>query len=98
MTAIDMDIATQKADALRRQIVATEAELAVLKKQLAEITGQDVTKKLEELDVSEEKDARVSHEKWPLSPGEYQRYGRQMIVPSVGIQGRVNFHTVGLAY
>ncbi len=30
---------------------------------------------------------RVGGGRWPLRGEEYRRYGRQMIVPSVGIQG-----------
>lgn len=25
--------------------------------------------------------------KWPLRPEEYERYGRQLIIPSVGVEG-----------
>ena len=29
-----------------------------------------------------------TRQKWPLSKEEYKRYGRQLIMPEVGVQGR----------
>lgn len=29
----------------------------------------------------------VGSTRWPLSPGEYTRYGRQMIMPEIGLEG-----------
>jgi hypothetical protein len=88
-TTATMDSATQSADALRRQIAATEEELKRLKAQLASVEAHDgtngVEKSLQDLDVDDA--SPVTHGKWPLSADEYKRYGRQMIVPSIGIQG-----------
>jgi hypothetical protein len=84
-----MDSATQSADALRRQIAATEEELRKLKTQLATVEANEningVEKSLQGLEVDDA--GLVTQGKWPLSAEEYKRYGRQMIVPSVGIQG-----------
>jgi hypothetical protein len=88
-TTATMDSATQSADALRKQIAATEEELKILKAQLASVEAHDgtngVEKSLQGLEVDDV--GPVTHGKWPLSAEEYKRYGRQMIVPSIGIQG-----------
>jgi len=84
-----MDSATQSADSLRKQIAATEEELKRLKAQLASVEAYDSTngvqKSLQGLEIGDA--GPVTQGKWPLSAEEYKRYGRQMIVPSIGIQG-----------
>lgn len=35
--------------------------------------------------------AELTAWKWPLSEGEYERYGRQLILPQVGIHGMLPF-------
>lgn len=77
------------AEALKQQIAATEKELRSLKDQLARVEAQahDATKSAVE---EPEKRSPVTQRKWPLSQEEYKRYGRQMIVPNVGIQGMNN--------
>lgn len=77
-TPSDMEAATTSASALRAQIAATEQELGKLKEQLA---------KIEEKETSTNEVEKPVTSKWPLSQEEYTRYGRQMIVPSIGIQG-----------
>jgi uncharacterized small protein (DUF1192 family) len=88
-TTATMDSATQSADSLRKQIAATEEELKRLKAQLASVEAHDgtnaVKKSLQGLEVDDA--SPVTHGKWPLSAEEYKRYGRQMIIPSIGIQG-----------
>ncbi|KAH7417388.1 molybdenum cofactor synthesis protein-like protein [Cadophora sp. MPI-SDFR-AT-0126] len=94
-----MDSATASAESLRKQISATEDELQRLKAQLASLEAQDVAaaKGIAGLDlgagdpVTELENGRKgeSERKWPLSEEEYRRYGRQMIVPSIGIQGQL---------
>lgn len=71
-----MDTSSVRAEALREHITATEKELQILKDQLASIEAQP----------NMEHDTQKS--KWPLTPEEYLRYGRQMIVPSIGIEGK----------
>jgi adenylyltransferase/sulfurtransferase len=77
-----MDQATKSAETLRRQIAATEEELSRLREQLAVIENEEV-QNLKGLSLEEGPVTR----KWPLELEEYKRYGRQMIVPNIGIQG-----------
>jgi adenylyltransferase and sulfurtransferase len=87
-----MDAATESAETLRQQIAATETELKRLKEQLASVEAQnaakEVQKSLEGL-LIENQGSPVTFGKWPLSSEEYKRYGRQMIVPNIGIQGQI---------
>ena len=57
---------------LRDRIRNLEAELDDLKKQLLE---------------AETAETKHSEWAWALDSEEYQRYGRQMIMPEVGLQG-----------
>ncbi|KAI9644025.1 Urmylation protein [Ciborinia camelliae] len=89
-----MDSAEEKANALRRQIADTETELASLKLQLLSIEEKnDDTKNL-----TSEKDGRVTQgdSKWPMSLEEYKRYGRQMIVPNIGIEGQLRLKSASI--
>lgn len=62
-------------ESLRAQISATEEQLAGLKRDLALAEAQT------------ERENQESGGRWPLLPEEYKRYGRQMIVSQVGLQG-----------
>lgn len=89
-----MNKTSEKAKALREQIIATEEELQRLKEQLASVEAQndteDIQASVETLTVQDDENTVVSgSSKWPLSSEEYKRYGRQMIVPSIGIQGLI---------
>lgn len=71
---------------LRAQIAATETKLAGLRRELEsaekaaiEIRKQEATKT--------EGDGNKDMRTWPLLGEEYRRYGRQMIVPQLGLQG-----------
>ena len=89
-----MDSATSCAESLRKQISAAEDELNRLREQLASVEAQEhIEKAIEGLQVGGEQAAGspVTGSKWPLSGEEYRRYGRQMIVPNVGIQGTFSF-------
>lgn len=66
-----MNTANEGAEAIRRKIAATETELEKLKAKLASLESKE----------------QNDNWKWPLSPEEYKRYGRQIVVPSIGIQG-----------
>ncbi|KAE9381236.1 molybdenum cofactor synthesis protein [Stipitochalara longipes BDJ] len=79
-----MDKATKSVEALRRHIAATEEELKKLKEQLAAIENEEVPD-VKGLSLEEGPVTR----KWPLELEEYKRYGRQMIVPNIGIQGQL---------
>lgn len=73
---------------LRAQIAATEAQLAALKKELeaAEKTAAAAAKTNGVTSARPLENGRKR--KWPLSGEEYKRYGRQMIVPQIGLQGQ----------
>ncbi|KAH8602616.1 hypothetical protein B0O99DRAFT_498519 [Bisporella sp. PMI_857] len=77
-----MDSANIRAEALRKQIQDTEEQLHALRDQLAQLEAYNSTE-------SATQDLSISETKWPLSSEEYRRYGRQMIVPSIGIQGQL---------
>ncbi|KAG0651098.1 Sulfurtransferase uba4 [Hyphodiscus hymeniophilus] len=83
-----MESANASAEALRKQIVCTEAELARLKLQLAQVEAGASAQETDGLSIDEQSASPVT-KKWPLLPEEYKRYGRQMIVPSIGIQGQL---------
>ena len=89
-----MNSATASAESLKKQIAVTEEELKNLREQLASIEAQDEVKRgLAGLDLGNVTETQNKDEKkWPLSEEEYRRYGRQMIVPSVGIQGNSFFN------
>lgn len=70
-----MEAATLSISALRAHIAATEQELLRLKSQLLNLEKKEKEKNV------------TSPSKWPLSSEEYKRYGRQMIVPSIGLSG-----------
>lgn len=63
---------------LRHRIHTLESELADLKKQLLET---------EAAEVSDDPGVSVSEWTWPLDSEDYQRYGRQMIMRDIGLQG-----------
>ena len=89
-----MDCTEERATSLRRQIAETESELAFLKLQLLNIEEKDPNTKSPAATGANapsppEEDDLVTHgnRNWPLNLEEYKRYGRQMIVPDIGIQG-----------
>lgn len=76
--------AEKKVETLREKIRVKEKELQELKSQLANLeVSADINT------TSTVKTDLVIGEppKWPLLPEEYKRYGRQMIVPRVGLKG-----------
>jgi adenylyltransferase/sulfurtransferase len=82
-----MERANASAQSLRNQILATEAQLKRLKEELAQVVTS--TEAQVELDkpLSKSPLTQRNGQHWPLSREEFKRYGRQMIVPSIGIQG-----------
>jgi adenylyltransferase/sulfurtransferase len=86
-----MKEASSTVDTIRSRIRAAEKELQALKDQLAEIEAQD---KAEDPPTEPSQHEHPTGQengtpsKWPLNQEEYARYGRQMIVPSIGIQGQ----------
>ncbi|PBP26422.1 ThiF family protein [Diplocarpon rosae] len=80
-----MDSASASVESLREQITCTEEKLKRLREQLASVEARDGIAGLRLSAGSNVTEAS----KWPLSEEEYKRYGRQMIVPSIGIQGQL---------
>lgn len=68
-----------RAEALRQEILKTEDHLKALKAELAAADTQS----------SKRDTSSDSRWKWPLSAPEYERYGRQLIVPAVGVSGQL---------
>jgi adenylyltransferase/sulfurtransferase len=64
--------AMENIDHLQREIAARESELAELRERLA---------------AAEQRSQAHDSWNWPLKEHEYQRYGRQMIVPGFGLDG-----------
>lgn len=85
-----MEAANMSAEVLRQQISDTEARLRTLRDQLASIEENESTAaapRPQPCAPAEETISNSKETKWPLTPEEYSRYGRQMIVPRIGIQG-----------
>lgn len=80
-----MDTARQSAQQLREQIAKAEEELRNLREQLAQAEAHEQEQGAENGTAS----TSGSTWKWPLKAEEYDRYGRQLILPNVGIQGQI---------
>lgn len=81
-----MEIARESAHQLREQIAKVEEELKALKEQLSEVEEQ--TSGSSPIPSLKEEENGTPAWKWPLTAEEYERYGRQLILPSVGIHGQ----------
>ncbi|KAF2206386.1 hypothetical protein CERZMDRAFT_53168 [Cercospora zeae-maydis SCOH1-5] len=81
MTELDNHVAL-----LRKQIAATEAQLASLKQQLSQTEARASRTRL--LNASYH-GGFPADGRWPLLGEEYKRYGRQMIMPEVGLHGQL---------
>ncbi|XXG94016.1 hypothetical protein Hte_000267 [Hypoxylon texense] len=89
-----MDSIANKAGQLREKIAQTERELQDLRKQLDELESP-----IQNLDIDQDTNLTSTTEqsgeaptpnwKWPLQEEEYSRYGRQLILPTVGIKGQL---------
>ncbi|KAI1461691.1 adenylyltransferase [Annulohypoxylon moriforme] len=89
-----MDSVSNKAEQLRHKIVQAEKELQELRKQLTELESSN-SRVNEDQGSSSIPDLNQHTEtlpewKWPLKEEEYSRYGRQLILPTVGIKGQLN--------
>lgn len=75
---------------LRTQIAATEAQLASLKRDLAD-AEKAAAAKSDNPDFAENQNEGPKNRTspWPLLQEEYRRYGRQMIVSQIGLEGEL---------
>ena len=79
----------------RAKVTALEAQLAELEAKRAGFTpAQDATQTLADNPnakaaprTANQLTQSVPSTRWPLHPDEYRRYGRQMIMPEIGLQG-----------
>lgn len=79
-----MNTARTSAQQLREQISKAEEKLRNLREQLAQAEAHEQDQEPEAVTLSIDGSAW----KWPLKADEYDRYGRQLILPNVGIQGQ----------
>lgn len=79
-----MDSARKSAQQLRVQVAKAEEELGSLREQLAEAEAYELHQ-----EAGPAASTNGSAWKWPLMAEEYDRYGRQLILPNVGIQGQI---------
>ncbi|KAE8350829.1 hypothetical protein BDV28DRAFT_30147 [Aspergillus coremiiformis] len=80
---------------LRAQIAATEAQLAGLKRELESAEQEAIKARAPDaLNLAPTVSNQCSEKRrWPLLDEEYRRYGRQMIVPQVGLQGQLKLRS-----
>ncbi|KAI2618389.1 adenylyltransferase [Hypoxylon sp. NC1633] len=95
-----MDAIANKAEQLRGKISQTERELRDLRKQLEELESP-VQKQIVSHGSGSTSDLMHSTQtipewKWPLNEEEYSRYGRQLILPTVGIRGQLRLNSVAV--
>lgn len=81
-----MDNLERTCASLRTQIAATETQLAGLRRELESAEKAAIDIKRQDADRPKE-DRAGEKRQWPLLNEEYRRYGRQMIVPQLGLQG-----------
>ncbi|KAI0411511.1 ThiF family protein [Xylaria grammica] len=92
-----MDLVTGKVERLKAQISKTEVELQQLKAQLAELEGlRPPSSPLSAPQVRDQSTEISQDWKWPLREEEYARYGRQLILPSVGIRGQLRLKSAAV--
>jgi adenylyltransferase/sulfurtransferase len=78
-----MNVLPESIIRLRQDVVRAEQNLQIVKDRLAHAESSAALANPDL--VSEQSSSSLS--RWPLSSEEYHRYGRQMIVPSFGVQG-----------
>ncbi|RDW78835.1 HesA/MoeB/ThiF family protein [Aspergillus mulundensis] len=86
-----MEDLESKCASLRTKIAATEAQLAKLKRELQEAEdarSQNAAAAAATANATT-KEQPQTRSRWPLSGEEYRRYGRQMIVTQLGLQGQL---------
>ncbi|KAI1426546.1 ThiF family protein [Xylaria sp. FL1777] len=96
-----MDPVAGKIERLRAQISKAEVELQQLKTQLAELETLPSPPSPPSPPPSEApvqgQTAGISQEwRWPLKEEEYARYGRQLVLPAVGIRGQLRLKSAAV--
>lgn len=81
----NMEIENESAEGLRNHIANAERKVKELKEKLEKLESDG---KAEVLSSQPREVQNSGTSKWPLTAGEYIRYGRQMIVPSIRIEGQ----------
>ncbi|ROV90398.1 hypothetical protein VPNG_10025 [Cytospora leucostoma] len=81
-----MEEAKKRAEKLQLQISKAEEELRGLKEQLAQVNDEEHI--FEPVTGPTAEEDGTPAWKWPLTAEEYDRYGRQLILPNVGIHGQ----------
>lgn len=76
---------------LRAQISATEAHLAGLKRDLAD--AEKVAQSTRPTNDEQDERRKGTEYRWPLLQEEYRRYGRQMIVSQIGLEGQLKLRS-----
>lgn len=82
-----MDSLERTCASLRVQIATTETQLAGLRRELESAEKAALEIKKQETTERENSGNGSGTRDWPLLNEEYRRYGRQMIVPQLGLQG-----------
>lgn len=77
------------ASELRKLISIHEAILAHMKEELARMEAKEEAERKSQghNDDGQSANMATGEWRWPLSAEEYHRYGRQLVLPHVGIQG-----------
>ncbi|KAK9774685.1 putative Adenylyltransferase and sulfurtransferase uba4 [Seiridium cardinale] len=88
-----MDAAADKAAILRQQIAKAEEELQALRAQLEDLENSAAASRGDEAGKTFAPGASWP---WPLKEEEYARYGRQLILPSIGIQGQLRLKSTAV--
>lgn len=97
-----MDEIASKAEILRRKIAQTEKDLEDLRKQLKELESPvrnldtDQVPGLASYPKHTTEAVLESEWKWPLKEEEYSRYGRQLILPTVGVRGQLRLKSTAV--
>ena len=74
---------------LQDQIEEQEETLAQMRHKLSALEARQRASDAPQASVTENASSQ-----WPLSPDEYRRYGRQMMLPMVGIEGLSRKHSI----
>ncbi|KAI2470059.1 ThiF family protein [Annulohypoxylon bovei var. microspora] len=95
-----MDSISNKADQLRDKIIQAEKELQDLRRQLTELESSCLNGNADQ-GFGSASDPDNSTEalpewKWPMKEEEYSRYGRQLILPTVGIKGQLHLKSTAV--